>query len=482
MQTVEHKLYIGGAWVESAGGVLFGDLNPATGELIGNIHQATGEDVERAIAAAYGARTSWANTPAAQRERILLKAADIAESQTAALVDLLITETGAAVGFAHFQVHLVTDFLRAMAGECRRITGETMPMLQPGQFSFSVRRPLGVVAGIGPFNAAMFLPLKKVAMALAAGNTFVLKPSEETPIVGLKIAEIFEAAGLPAGVLNVVSGPGPDIVRQLIADPRVKLITFTGSDRVGRLLAAEAAKYFKRFVMELGGKNPFIVLKDADIDYAVDCAAFGTYIHQGQVCMASSRIIVEDAVYDEFCKKFVAKTKTVKVGDPRDPATVIGPIIRKSHCAFVDGHIEDAVAHGAKLLTGGTHEGPFYQPTVLAEVTPKMKVYHEETFAPVTSIIRVRDADQALEVANDTSYGLSSSVMTRDIDTALKFAERLEAGMVHINDCTLHDEPTAPFGGVKNSGFGRENGRCGIEEMTEVKWITIQQGKRPFPF
>ena len=482
MQVIEHKLFIAGEWVESAHGILFEDINPATGELIGTVHQATTENVERAISAAYATRGSWAETPAAYRERILLKAADVAEAQTEPIVDLLMSETGAAVGFAHFQVHLVTDFLRAMAGECRRITGETMPMLQPGQFSLSIRRPLGVVAGIGPFNAAMFLPLKKVAMALAAGNTFVLKPSEETPIVGLKIAEIFEAAGLPPGVLNVLSGPGPDIVRQLIADPRVKLITFTGSDKVGRLLAAEAAKYFKRFVMELGGKNPFIVLKDADIDYAVDCAAFGIYIHQGQVCMASSRIIVEDPVYDEFCAKFVAKTRTIKVGDPRDPATVIGPIIRESHCAFVDGHIQDAVAKGAKLLIGGTHDGPFYQPTVLADVTPKMKVYHEETFAPVTSLIRVRNADHALEVANDTSYGLSSSVMTRDIDMALKFAERLEAGMVHINDCTLHDEPTAPFGGVKNSGFGRENGRCGIEEMTEVKWITIQAGKRAFPF
>ena len=482
MQTTEHKLFIAGEWVESAGGITFQDLNPATGELIGNIHQATKENVERAIDAAYSARTSWANTPAAFRERILLKAADLAESQAGALADLLTTETGAAVGFAHFQVHLMSDFLRAMAGECRRVCGETMPMLQPGQFSMSVRRPLGVVAGIGPFNAALFLPLKKVAMALAAGNTFVLKPSEETPIIGLKIAEIFSAAGLPPGVLNVVSGPGPDIVQQLVADPRVKLITFTGSDKVGRILAVEAAKHFKRFVMELGGKNPFIVLKDADLDYAVDCAAFGIYMHQGQVCMANSRIIVEDPVYDEFCARFVAKTRTIRVGDPRDPSTVIGPLIRKSHCAFVDAHIQDAVAKGARLLTGGTHDGPFYQPTVLADVTPAMKVYDEETFAPVTSILRVKDADHALQVANDTSYGLSSSVMTRDIDTALQFAEQLEAGMVHINDCTLHDEPTAPFGGVKNSGFGRENGRCGIEEMTEVKWITIQSGRRAFPF
>jgi aldehyde dehydrogenase (NAD+) len=321
-----------------------------------------------------------------------------------------------------------------------------------------------------------------VAFALAAGNTFVLKPSEETSLIGLKLAEVFERAGVPAGVFNVVPGDGLRMAQVLYDDPRVKLISCTGSTRVGRMIATECAKRGKRVVLEMGGKSPLIVLKDADLDYAVDTACFGLFIHQGQICMAGSRIIVEAPVYEEFLKKFVAKAQTLQVGDPRDPHTVIGPLIRSSQCPMIDKKVKDAVAAGARLLCGGKYEGNFYYPTVVADVTPQMAAFRDELFGPVAAVSKANDADHALALANNSAYGLSSAVLTNNMQLAMKFALELEAGMVHLNGPTVHDEATVPFGGVKDSGMGREGGRWSIEEMTEVKWITIQLGKRPYPF
>jgi acyl-CoA reductase-like NAD-dependent aldehyde dehydrogenase len=341
---------------------------------------------------------------------------------------------------------------------------------------------LGVVAGISPFNFPVILSLKKAAFALAVGNTFVLKPSEETSLLGLKLAEVFERAGVPAGVFNVVPGDGATMARVIFDDPRVKLITFTGSTAVGRIIATECAKRGKRVVLEMGGKSPVIVRKDADIEYAVNTACFGIFIHQGQICMAGSRMIVEAPVYEDFLNKFAAKARTMKVGDPRDPHTVIGPLIRSSQCPMIDGKVKAAVAAGARLLTGGKYEGNFYHPTVLADVTPEMAVFRDELFGPVAAVSKAKDADHALALANTSSYGLSSAVMTNDLQLAMRFAMELEAGMVHLNGPTIYDEATVPFGGVKDSGSGREGGRWSIDEMTEVKWVTIQTGRHPYPF
>jgi aldehyde dehydrogenase (NAD+) len=348
--------------------------------------------------------------------------------------------------------------------------------------SFAIRRPLGVVAGISPFNFPLILSTKKVCMALAAGNTLVLKPSEETSLVGLKIGEIFHQAGVPAGVLNVVPGDGPSLGEVLVKDPRVRLISFTGSTAVARSMAVECARYGKRIVLEMGGKSPLIILKDADVSYAVDTACFGLFIHQGQICMAGSRIIVEAPVYDVFLERFAAKVRTLKVGDPREHDTVIGPLIRGSQCGFIRSRIDAAEAAGARVLCGGTFEGNFFAPTVLADVRPGMAVFHDELFGPVASVIRAGDADDALRLANDARYGLSAAVLTNDLQLAMKFALGLESGMVHVNGPTVHDEPHVPFGGVKDSGMGREGGRWSMEEMTELKWITIQMGQRHYPF
>ncbi|HYL61326.1 MAG TPA: aldehyde dehydrogenase family protein [Candidatus Methylomirabilis sp.] len=474
--------YIGGKNVEVAESALTDVLNPANQQPVAKIFMAEAQHMRAAIDAADAAKKSWAATVPAAREAILFRAADELEKARGEIVDLLIDEGGSTFGKAHFEVGFAANMVRSIAGEARRVKGEVFASDVPGLISMAIRRPLGVVAGISPFNFPVVLSLKKVAFALAAGNTFVLKPSEETSLLGLKLAEVFERAGVPAGVFNVVPGDGETMARVLFDDPRVKLISFTGSTAVGRSIATECAKRGKKFVLEMGGKSPLIVLKDADLDYAVNTACFGLFIHQGQICMAGSRIIVEEPIYDEFLRRFVAKAKTLQVGNPRDPHTVIGPLIRARQCPMIERKIKDAEAAGARVLCGGTYQGNFFQPTVVADVRPDMAAFRDELFGPVAAVSKAKNADHALTLANTSSYGLSSAVLTNDMQLAMKFALELEAGMVHLNGPTVHDEATVPFGGVKDSGSGREGGSWSIEEMTEVKWVTIQMGQRQYPF
>jgi vanillin dehydrogenase len=476
-----YNLFVGGTWTRALRNAVTDDINPATGALYARVQQASAAETTAAIDAAAVAQKRWQNQLVSEREAVLHRAVEVLASKTAEIVDVLVEETGSVIGKSHFEVAYCADLLRTAAGELRRACGETLPQTMPGQFGFTIRQPLGIIAGIAPFNAPFLLAMKKVVLALAAGNAFILKPSEETPVTGLKIAEVFAEAGLPAGLLSVLPGPAAEVGGALFADPRVKMITFTGSTQTGRYLAVEAAKTLKKFTLEMGGKNPLIVLKDADVDYAVRAAAFGIFFHQGQVCMANSKILVETPIYDEFCSKFAAVAKSLKVGDPKDPTTVIGPLIRRRQCQVIDGHVDDARTKGANILCGATHNENFYTPTVVAGVTPEMRIFHEESFGPITSIIPVKDHEEALTLANETSYGLSSAIITNDMQKALDLSMRLEAGMVHINDCTVADEPHVPFGGIKNSGFGREGGRFSMDEMTEVKWITMQMGQRAFP-
>ena len=474
--------YINGAPIEASPAAFSDVINPASRKPFAKVLMAQPDHMRKAIDAASAAKESWGRSLAAERELILQRTADVLESSRQEVVDLLIDEAGSTFGKAQFEVSFTANMLRAVSGEARRIQGNVMPADVPGMMSIAIRRPLGVVAGIAPFNFPLILATKKVCLALAAGNTFILKPSEETSLVGLKIAELFQKAGLPAGVLNVVPGDGPTHGPVLFSDPRVRLISFTGSTAVGKAIALECAKHGKKVILELGGKSPLIVLKDADLDYAVSTACFGIFIHQGQICMAGSRIIVEAPIYDAFLDRFVAKAMTLKVGDPRDPHTVIGPLIRSSQCGLIDDKINESVASGARLLIGGTHEGNFYHPTVVADVKPGMPAFRDELFGPVAAVVRADDANHALKLANDTAYGLSSAVLTNDLQLAMKFAMELEAGMVHINGPTVHDEATVPFGGVKDSGSGREGGHWSMDELTETKWITIQMGRRPYPF
>jgi vanillin dehydrogenase len=394
----------------------------------------------------------------------------------------LIEEGGSVFGKAMFECDYIISTFRIAAGQAREVRGETMPSDYPGRISMTIRTPLGVIAGVGPFNAPLLLNGKKLAPALAAGNAFILKPSPYTPLSALIFAEIFEEAGLPAGVLAVLPTTDEALGDKFFSDPRVAMVTFTGSAKVGSHLHELAGRYGKKLTLELGGKSPIVILKDADIEYAVRSAAFGIFLNQGQVCMANSRIIVEEPIYERFCEAFVAKVKTIPYGDPFILSTSVGPIISARQVQFVRGHIDDALAKGAKLLTGGEIDGNVMSPAVLTGVSPGMECYAEETFGPLAAIYCATDFDDALRLANDTSYGLSSGIITNDLQKAFDFALRIDAGAVHINDNSFDDDPNAPFGGVKGSGHGRENGRYSINDMTEVKWVTVQLGERPLPF
>ena len=486
MDTNEYLMYINGEWVNAVRNRTFDDYNPFTGEVFAKVPCGEREDTKQAIDAADAAFPAWAHTPPAQRASYFLKAADILEKRQKEVLQILTEEAGTTFGVGMFQLGFTPGLLREAAAQVHGAMGEIIPADLPGAFFMTVRQPVGVVAGISPWNVPLILSLRAFALPLAYGNTTVLKPSGETPVSGgIVFAEVFEEAGFPKGVFNVVTNsPGfsEEVGDELITNPKVRRISFTGSTETGRHLAEKAGRYLKRVALELGGKDPLIVLRDADIDYAVNAAVFGSFFHQGQVCMSVERIIVEKPVAQEFTEKLVKKAQGLKVGDPREPDTVIGPLINQEQLNKVRTHVEEAVTAGANLLCGGKYEGLCYYPTVLTDVTADMKVFCEETFGPVAPVIVVEDADEAVRVANDSRYGLSAGIITRDFEKGLELAERIESGMVHINDSSIHDEPQVPFGGVKESGWGRHGGRAALEEFTELRWITMQRTPRHYPF
>jgi acyl-CoA reductase-like NAD-dependent aldehyde dehydrogenase len=349
-----------------------------------------------------------------------------------------------------------------------------------------VRKPVGVVGAIAPWNAALILSARSIAAPLALGNTVVLKPSEWSPVSGgLLWGEIFAEAGLPDGVLNVVThapGQAAPIGDELVTHPAVRRLNFTGSTNVGRKLAEAAGRNLKRVVLELGGYNPMIVLADADMDYAVDATAFGAFLHQGQICMSARKVFVERSISDEFIEKLTAKTKGLKAGDPKEHDTIIGPLINADALAMVKGRVDDVVAKGGRVLAGGEAVGPCYKATVLIDVPADSEFAKHETFGPVLAVEVVDSADEAIARANDTTYGLSASIMTTDADRGMTLAQHLDSGIVHINEQPVGDEPQMPFGGVKDSGWGRFGGQAVIDEFTELRWVTVQSGSHPYPF
>lgn len=477
----KYKMYIGGQWVDALSKQTFEDLNPYTGEVYAQVPNADAKDVDRVMAAAYEARKVWASTPPLERSKILYKASQILEANQQEFADVLIQEGGSTFGKAMFEISQTVDLLNTAAADCKRILGETYHT-DPSKLSMTLRKPRGTIVTFSPWNFPLILAMYKVAYGLATGNTVVLKPSSETPVIGLKMGELFEKAGIPAGAMNVITGPGSVLGDALIDDKRCSFVAITGETKTGRRVAQKAAANLKEYYLELGGKNPLIVLSDADIDYAVKAAAFSAFLHQGEICMSVDRIIVEKPIVEEFTKKLVELASALPVGDPSDPATFIGPIISDKQVKSIDDHVQDAVSKGAKLLTGGTYEERLYKPTLLTNVTKDMKIYYEETFGPVASIIPVNDEKEALEVANDTNYGLSAGIITKDLEKALFLAEGIDAGMVHVNDGSIDADAACPFGGVKESGQGREGGQYSIQEFTEVKWVTMVKQKKQFPF
>jgi aldehyde dehydrogenase (NAD+) len=478
--------FIGGEWVGASDERTFDDMDPYTGQTVARVAAGTRADAKRAIDAAAAAFPAWSQTPAAVRQGIFLRAADILESRRDEVVGWLARETGASFGFGMFQMGFVPGLFRQAAGAAYAPLGQILPTDMPGAMAMAVRKPVGVVGAIAPWNAALILSARSIAAPLVFGNTVVLKPSEESPYSGgLLWGEIFAEAGLPAGVLNVVThGPGEagPIGDELVENPRVRRINFTGSTATGRRIAEAAGRNLKRVVLELGGQNPLIVLDDADLDYAVDAAAFGAFLHQGQICMSARRIIVERPIADAFVEKLTAKTNGLKLGDPKEMDTIIGPLINASALATVQRRVDAAAAAGARVLTGGGTTGTCFQATLVMDVPADSELANTETFGPVATIEVVNNEDEAVARANDTSYGLSSGIITSDPDRGMAVANRIEAGIVHVNDQPVHDEPQMPFGGVKDSGWGRFGGTFAMDEFTELRWITVQTGRRPFPF
>jgi acyl-CoA reductase-like NAD-dependent aldehyde dehydrogenase len=483
-EVADRQQFIAGEWVDVDGGDTFDDLDPYTGDVVARVAAGGRDDASRAIAAAAEAFPAWAQTPPAERQRVLLKAADLLEARGDDVVSWLARETGATFGFGMFQLHFVAGLFRQAAALAYAPIGQIIPS-DVGAFSMGLRRPVGVVGAIAPWNAALILSARSIASPLALGNTVVLKPSELSPYIGgLVWGEIFSEAALPSGVLNVVThapGAAGEIGDELVENPAVRRINFTGSTAVGRKLAEAAGRNLKRVVLELGGYNPLIVLADADLDFAVNASAFGAYLHQGQICMSARRIVVERSIADEFTQRLAEKTKTLKAGDPKEQDTIIGPLINQSALEMVKSRVEEAVAKGAKLLAGGEVEGPIYKATLLADVPEDSDFARNETFGPVAAIEVVDGPAEAVERANATSYGLASGIITSDADRGLELAQRIQAGIVHVNDQPVGDEPQMPFGGVKDSGWGRFGGTAAIDEFTDLHWVTV--GKpHPFPF
>jgi len=476
--------FIGGDW--RSGAATFDDSDPFTRDVVARVAAGTREDAAAAVAAAAAAAPAWAQSPPAERQRIFLAAADLLEARRDEVVSWLARETGCTFGFGMFQMGFVPGLFRQAAALAYAPLGTVIPSDHPGTLAMGIRKPVGVVGAIAPWNAALILSARSIAAPLALGNTVVLKPSEWSPYVGgLLWGELFAEAGLPAGVLNVVThapGEAGPIGDELVENPAVRRINFTGSTATGRRLAEAAGRQLKRVVLELGGYNPLVVLADADLDYAVNASAFGAFLHQGQICMSARRIIVERPIAEQFTARLAEKTAGLKAGDPKEMDTIIGPLINESALATVKQRVDDAVAAGARVLAGGEAVGSCFQATLVADVPADSALAQQETFGPVAAIEVVDSPEAAIERANATSYGLSSGIITSDPDRGFALAQQLEAGIVHVNDQPVGDEPQMPFGGVKDSGFGRFGGQAVVDEFTELRWITVQSGTHPFPF
>jgi acyl-CoA reductase-like NAD-dependent aldehyde dehydrogenase len=481
----EYQQFIGGQWTAAASGKTFEDKDPFTGETVAVVPAGDGDDARKAIEAAAAAFPAWAATPPAARQAIFLKAADILESRQDEVVSMLARETGATFGFGMFQMHFVPGLFRQAAAAPYQPIGQIIPS-DTGALAMGIRKPVGVVGAIAPWNAALILSARSIAAPLALGNTVVLKPSEWSPWAGgLVWGEIFAAAGLPEGVLNIVThapGKAGDIGDELVSHPAVRRINFTGSTNVGRKLAEAAGRHLKRVVLELGGYNPVIVLADADLEYAVNATAFGAFLHQGQICMSARKVLVERSIAAEFTEKLAAKAKGLKAGDPKEHDTIIGPLINPDALKMVQGRVDEAVKKGARVLAGGEVVGACYQATVLTDVPEDSEFATHETFGPVIAVEVVDSPDEAVARANATAYGLSAGILTTDSDRGFALAQQLEAGIVHVNDQPVGDEPQMPFGGVKDSGWGRFGGQAVQDEFTELRWITVQSGSHPYPF
>ncbi|HEX8708359.1 MAG TPA: aldehyde dehydrogenase family protein [Pyrinomonadaceae bacterium] len=479
---VTYRNFINGEWIESVSSRTLENINPAnTGDVLGTIRQATREEARCAVEAAHGAFRDWRMTPAPARGRIVARAARLLETEKEALAQLLTREEGKTIGESRGELQRSINVAEFCAGESRRLNGETIQSELPSNFAYTIKQPLGVVACITPWNFPVAIPIWKIAPALVAGNTVVFKPATLTPATAVRIVELFEEAGIPRGVLNLIIGSGSDAGDEIVNHAAVKAVSFTGSNEVGIRLYEQVSRRGAKVQCEMGGKNPVIVMEDADLDLAVESTAQGAFGSSGQRCTATSRAVVAQEVADEFVARITERARSMRIGDGSDPATEMGPSVDEGQFKTVLSFIEIGREDGAELKCGGTRaegdgldKGYFVRPAVFDRVTPDMRIAREEIFGPVLSVLRVKDFEEALAVANDSEYGLSSSIFTNDAARIFRFVDEIETGMTHINSPTTGGEAHIPFGGIKGTGIGdREQGSTALDFYTDLKVVYV---------
>ncbi len=482
-QAWQESVFTDGHFHRSAGGGTMPVRDKASGEIFAVAGLASEADVDAAVATARTAQAGWRERTYSDRAAVLRGAAAALSEQAKEFRDLIIRETGCIGGKADYEIGTATSELMEAAGLASHATGEVLPSSHAGRFSLSERVPVGLVGAITPWNFPLVLGMRVIAPALALGNAVVLKPSPETPVSGgLAIAALFEAAGLPAGLFQVLPGD-IEVGHRLVTHPDITMIHFTGSTRVGRQIAKAAGSLLKKVSLELGGNNALIVLDDADLEQATMIGAWSSFHYQGQTCITAGRHIVQRGIADAYASGLAARADAITVGNTFTQDVGLGPMINSTQLERAAQMLADAVADGARIVAGGTTDGPFFRPTVVRDVSPSSRLWTEEIFAPIAPIIEVDDDDAAVAVANDTEYGLVNSVLTGDPYRGIRLARRLRAGMVHVNDATPQDEALAPFGGIGQSGLGgRSGGEANIEEFTERRWLTVTEGPAHYPY
>lgn len=477
------KQYIGGIWREGEGTSSLTNYNPYSGKVLSTMKIATINDVDQAYKTSLAAKEQWEKVNPYKKRDILENAVYYIEQHEEEITEIIIDELGGTRLKAAFEIGLVKNMIREAATFPLRMEGKILPSIEDNKENRLYRIPAGVVGVISPFNFPFFLSMKSVAPALGAGNGVVLKPHEETPVTGgTLIAKIFEEAGIPKGLLNVVVTEITEIGDAFVEHPIPRIISFTGSTQVGSHIGQLAIKNFKKPILELGGNSAFIIMDDADIDYSVNAATFSRFTHQGQICMSANRILVHRPVYQTFIEKYKNKVSSLKVGDPRDPETVIGPVVNERQANNLQAIIQTSIEQGASVVLEGNTTGNMVEPTILADVTPEMLIAQEELFGPVVCVIPFETEEEAIAIANDTRFGLSGAIHTSNIERGVQMAKHIHTGMIHINDITINDEPIVAFGGENQSGIGRLNGQWSLDEFTTMKWISVNYGKRDFPY
>lgn len=475
--------FIDGEWTEGNSSRTLIDFNPYSGKKMLEFKMGNKMDIDQAYKSASRAKRDWDKVNPYKKRGILEKAVTCVEENREEITSIIIDELGGTRLKANFEIGLVIDILKEASTYPLRMEGKIIPSPVDDKENRLYCKPVGVVGVISPFNFPFFLSMKSAAPAIGAGNGVVLKPHEQTPVTGgTLVAKIFEEAGLPKGLLNVIVTDIEEIGDAFVEHPVPNIISFTGSTTVGRHIGQKAVQHFKKPLLELGGNSALIILDDADLDYAVEAATFSRFTHQGQICMSANRMLVHRSLYDEFNRKFKAKVSSLKVGDPKDPDTVIGPVMNQKQANGLEELINQGIKEGAVPLLKGEIKGNLVHPTILTDIRPDMCVAQEELFGPVAGVMPFDTDEEAIALANETNYGLSGAVHTGNIERGVQFAQQVETGMIHVNDITINDEPIVAFGGEKHSGIGRMNGKWSLEAFTTMKWISVNYGQRSFPY